>query len=84
MSEAVDTLDNGKDKEGKESIGEFYRKTREELDKTSFPSSDDVKNTVIIVIVNVIFFAVFLFAVDHAWTYILEAFTWLINKIAGI
>ena len=29
MSEAVDTLDKGK----KEGIGEFVRKTREELDK---------------------------------------------------
>lgn len=70
-------------KEGRESVGEFYRKTRAELDKTSFPSSDDVKKTVIIVIINVIFFAVFLFLVDHAWTYILDALTWLVNKIAG-
>ena len=81
MSEAVDTLDNKKDKE---SIGEFVRHTREELDKTTFPSSDDVKNTVIIVIVSVIFFAIYLFLVDHAWTYILEGLTWLVNKIAGV
>ncbi len=60
MSEAVDTLDN-KGKGEKESVGEFIQHTREELDKTSFPSSDDVKNTTIIVIVNVIFFAIFLF-----------------------
>ena len=53
------------------------------LDKTTFPSSDDVRNTVIIVIVNVIFFAIFLFLIDHMWTYILEGFTWVINKIAG-
>ena len=79
MSEA--TVETSK--EGREGVGEFYRKTRAELDKTSFPSSDDVKKTVIIVVVNVIFFAVFLFVVDHAWTYILEAFTWLVNKIAG-
>lgn len=70
-------------KEGREGIGEFYAKTRAELDKTSFPSSDDVKKTVLIVVLNVIFFAVFLFVVDHAWTYILDAFTWLVNKIAG-
>jgi preprotein translocase SecE subunit len=82
VSEAVDTLDNGK-KDGKESVGEFISHTREELDKTTFPSSDDVRNTVIIVIINVIFFALFLFLVDHAWTYILEGFTWLVNKIAG-
>jgi preprotein translocase subunit SecE len=36
------------------------------------------------VIVNVIFFAIYLFLIDHAWAYILEGFTWLINKIAGL
>jgi len=80
VSEAVSESSK---KEGRESIGEFYQKTRAELDKTSFPSSDDVKKTVVIVIINVIFFAVFLFLVDHAWTYILDGFTWLVNKIAG-
>ncbi len=82
MSEAVDTLDkNSKEKEG---IGEFIRNTREELDKTTFPSSDDVKNTTIIVIVNVIFFALYLFLIDRAWVYILDGLTWLVNKIVGI
>lgn len=80
MSEAVDTLDKGK----KEGIGEFVRKTREELDKTSFPSSNDVKNTTIIVIINVIFFAIYLFFIDKAWTYLLDGLTWLVNKIAGL
>jgi preprotein translocase SecE subunit len=80
VSEAVDTLDKGK----KEGVGEFIRETREELKKTSFPSSTDVKNTTIIVIVNVIFFAVFLFLIDKGWTYILEGLTWVVNKIAGI
>ena len=80
MSEAVAPIE-GKHKEG---IGEFVTKTRAELDKTSFPSSDDVKNTVIIVIVSVIFFAAYLFLVDHGWTYLLEGLTWVINKIAGV
>jgi preprotein translocase subunit SecE len=56
VSEAVDTLGNGNNKDGKEGVGEFIRKTREELDKTTFPSSDDVRNTVIIVISNVIIY----------------------------
>ena len=71
----------GKHKEG---IGEFISKTRGELDKTSFPSSNDVKNTTIIVIVNVIFFAIYLFLVDQAWVQILQALTWTINQIAGV
>ena len=82
MSEAVDTL--GKNNKEKEGIGEFIRNTRDELDKTTFPSSDDVKNTTIIVIINVIFFALYLFLIDRAWVYILDGLTWLVNKIVGI
>jgi preprotein translocase SecE subunit len=80
VSEAVDTLNKGE----KEGIGEFVRKTREELDKTSFPSSNDVKNTTIIVIVNVVFFAIYLFVIDKGWTYLLDGLTWLVNRIAGL
>lgn len=80
MSEAIDTL--SKDK--KEGVGEFIRKTREELDKTTFPSSDEVWKTTMIVIFAVIFFAVYLFLVDQVWVYLLEGLTWLINKTAGI
>ncbi len=80
MSETIDTLDK-KDKGG---VGTFVRETREELNKTTFPSSNDVKNTTIIVIVNVLFFASYLFLIDKGWTYVLEGLTWLVNKIAGI
>lgn len=82
MSEAIDTLDN--QNKPKESVGEFIRHTREELDRTTFPSSDDVKKTTVIVVVSVIFFAVYLFIVDQAWTYLLDGLTWLVNKIVGI
>lgn len=80
MSEAIAPVE-GKHKEG---IGEFVKKTRAELDKTSFPSSDDVKSTTIIVIVSVVFFAAYLFLVDHAWLYILDALNWIVNKIVGV
>lgn len=79
MSEAAATLE-GKHKGG---IGDFISKTRAELDKTTFPSASDVKSTTIIVVVSVLFFAAYLFLVDRAWVYILEALTWLVNKIAG-
>ena len=77
MSEAVA---HTKHKEG---IGEFINKTRAELDKTTFPSSEDVKSTTVIVIVSVMFFAAYLFVIDRAWIYILDGLTWLINTIAG-
>jgi len=76
VAEAVE----GKKKEG---VGEFIKQTRAELDRTTFPSSEDVKNTTIIVIVSVIFFAIYLFLVDQAWVYILEGLTWVVNKVAG-
>lgn len=81
VSEAVDTADK---KEKSEGVGEFIRHTREELDKTSFPSSEDVRNTTIITLISVVFFAVYLFLVDQGWTYLLEGLTWLINKLVGL
>jgi preprotein translocase subunit SecE len=79
VSEAVAPME-AKHKEG---VGDFVRKTRAELDKTSFPSASDVQSTTIIVIISVIFFAAYLFLVDRGWVFILEGLTWAINKIAG-
>lgn len=81
VSEAIDP---GYKKEKSESVGEFIQHTREELDKTTFPSSEDVRNTTIITIISVIFFAVYLFLVDRGWSYLIEGLTWLINRIAGL
>ena len=83
MSETVDTLEK---KEGGEKVGvgEFIKQTREELDKVSFPSSEDVRGTTIIVVANVIFFAIFLFLVDQGWVYIFKAIEWVVNKLAGL
>ena len=81
MSEAVDTVNDSKKKAG---AAEFIRETREELNRTSFPSSEDVRNTTIIVIIAVIFFAIYLFLVDQGWTYALQGLTWAVNRIAGI
>ena len=77
MAEAVE-------KQSKEGIGDFIQKTREELGRTTFPSGDEVRKTTIIVVVNVIFFALYLFLIDKGWTYVLEGLTWLVNKIAGV
>lgn len=77
----MESLDDKEKK--KEGVGEFIQHTREELDRTTFPASEDVRNTTLIVIVSVLFFAVYLFVVDRGWTYLLEGLSWLINKIAG-
>ena len=57
---------------------------REEVDKTTFPSGDDVKNTTIVVLISVVFFSIYLFLIDKGWVLLLEGFTWLINKLVGI
>ena len=81
MSEAVGTLEKGKHKEG---IGDFIEKTRAELDKTTFPTREDVEKTVAIVIVSVLFFAAYLFVVDRIWAYVIDGIGWLVGKLFGI
>ena len=85
MSETVDTLEpeGGGSKGDKRGIGKFIRETREEMEKVSYPSSEDVRGTTLIVILNVVFFAVFLFLVDQAWAYIITGLEWLVNRVAG-
>jgi preprotein translocase SecE subunit len=83
VSEAVEALEK-KDGNEKVGVGEFVKQTREEIKKTSFPSSEDVRGTTIIVILNVIFFAIFLFLVDQGWVYLFRGIEWLINTLVGI
>jgi len=74
VAEVVETI-----KQKKSAISQFVRETREEMQKVSFPSASDVRGTTIIVIINVIFFAVFLFLIDRLWTYVLDWIAWSIN-----
>jgi preprotein translocase subunit SecE len=53
-------------------VGAFWRNVRGELRRTTFPTAKEVQNTTIITIVAVIFFAVYLFIVDQAWSLIIE------------
>lgn len=68
----------------KEGVGDFIAKTRAELDKTTFPTREDVEKTVAIVIVSVLFFAAYLFVVDRAWAYVIDGLGWLVSKLFGI
>jgi preprotein translocase SecE subunit len=81
VSEAVGTLEKGKHKEG---VGDFIQKTRGELDKTTFPTREDVEKTVAIVIVSVLFFATYLWVVDRMWAYVVDSLGWLVGKLFGI
>ena len=45
-------------------LGQFLRDVRAEMRRVSWPTLNEVKNTTIITLVAVIFFAVYLFLVD--------------------
>lgn len=68
-------------------LGQFLRDVRAELKRVSWPSAKEVKNTTIITIIAVIFFAIYLFIVDQAWTFLLTQLNhflnWLSLKLAG-
>lgn len=53
-------------------VATFWRGVRAELRRTTFPTLKEVQNTTIITIIAVIFFAVYLFVVDQAWTLIID------------
>ena len=65
-------------------ISQFLRDVRGEMRRVSWPSAKDVKNTTIITLVAVIFFAVYLFAVDRLWSFLLTQLNHLLNWITGI
>lgn len=83
MSEAVDTVEK-KETGNSTGIVQYTSDVKEELTRVSFPSWEDVRNITFIVVLNVIFFAFFLFFVDQAWIYILAGIEWLINKATGL
>ncbi len=50
---------------------QFLRDVRAEMKRVSWPSAKEVKNTTIITLIAVIFFAIYLFLVDRLWTFLL-------------
>jgi preprotein translocase subunit SecE len=53
-------------------VSKFVRDVRAELGRTTWPTALQVRNTTVITIAAVIFFAVYLFIVDRAFAFILE------------
>jgi preprotein translocase subunit SecE len=51
---------------------QFLRDTRAEMRRVSWPTAKEVKNTTIITLIAVIFFAIYLFAVDRVWSFLIE------------
>ena len=53
-------------------IAQFLRDTRAEMRRVSWPTLLMVRNTTLITLVAVVFFAVYLFAVDRIWTFLID------------
>ncbi len=65
-------------------IGQFLHDVRAEMKRVSWPGATHVQNTTIITLIAVIFFAVYLFAVDQALSRLILGLDWLLEKIAGL
>ena len=53
-------------------IGQFIRDTRAEMRRVSWPTAKEVKNTTIITLIAVVFFALYLFGVDRVWSFLID------------
>jgi len=51
---------------------QFVRDTRSEMRRVSWPTANEVKNTTIITLIAVVFFALYLFGIDRVWAYLIE------------
>src|SRR6185503_495220 len=60
----------------------FLRDVRAEMKRVSWPTLNEVKNTTIITLIAVVFFAVYLFAIDQGLSRLILGLDWLIEKIA--
>ena len=64
-------------------LAHFIRDVRAEMKRVSWPTLNDVKNTTIITLIAVVFFAVYLFLVDRIWTFALTQLNQFLNWITG-
>jgi preprotein translocase subunit SecE len=63
-------------------VFQYFRDVRAEMKRVSWPTLNEVKNTTIITLVAVIFFSIYLFAVDQGLARLIFGLDWLIEKIA--
>ena len=52
--------------------GQFIRDTRAEMRRVTWPTANEVKNTTIITLIAVVFFALYLFGIDRVWAYLID------------
>jgi preprotein translocase subunit SecE len=64
-------------------LAQFLRDVRAEMKRVSWPTLNEVKNTTIITLVAVVFFAIYLFLVDRIWSFLLVQLNILLNWLTG-
>ena len=64
-------------------FSQFLRDVRAEMKRVSWPTLNEVRNTTIITLVAVIFFAIYLFLVDRIWTFLLTQLNQLLSWLTG-
>ncbi len=64
-------------------LSQFLHDVRSEMRRVSWPSANDVKNTTIITVVAVIFFAVYLFLVDQGLALFITQLERFVNWLFG-
>src|SRR5215210_430274 len=62
---------------------QFLRDVRAEMKRVSWPTFNEVKNTTIITLIAVVFFAIYLFAVDQSWAFLITQLDRLLNWLTG-
>ena len=64
-------------------MSQFLRDVRAEMKRVSWPSAKEVKNTTIITLIAVIFFAIYLFSVDRVWAFLLLQLNHFLGWMTG-
>jgi preprotein translocase subunit SecE len=64
-------------------LAQFLRDVRAEMKRVSWPTVNEVKNTTIITLVAVIFFAIYLFLVDRVWSFLIIQLNHLLGWLTG-
>ena len=60
---------------------QFLHDVRAEMKRVSWPTFKHVQNTTIITLIAVIFFAVYLFAIDNGLYYVINGLEWVVEKL---
>ena len=65
-------------------LSQFLHDVRAEMRRVSWPGLPEVQKTTLITIVAVIFFAVYLFAIDQGLSRLILGLDWLLEKLARV